>query len=387
MLLDYDNNESIYFKESLMLVSAEYVWLDGTEPTHEVRSKTRIVSLEKFSTNTNDYPLWSYDGSSTNQAEGSHSDLYLQPVRVIKDPIRQGANVVVLCEVLNPDKTPHITNTRAQLRYVLDNGGAEHEALLGFEQEYTLFSSGKPLGWPAEGYPPPQGPYYCGVGTNKAYGREIVEKHLAYCLDSDLCVYGINAEVMPGQWEYQVGYRGFPDDNLDALLICDHQVLARWLLSRTAEDYNVTVNLENKPVKGDWNGSGCHTNFSTKAMRDPKIGYDAILEAIDRLAANKDRHTSSYGHNLHERLTGEHETCSIHEFKYGVSDRGASIRIPLHVKEAGFGYLEDRRPGANSDPYIVAALLITTTTGLSCDWLNSLTSQKKELSKKTKVTA
>lgn len=349
---------------------AEYIWLDGTQPTQELRSKTRVVNHERLTTDPKDYPIWAYDGSSTYQSTGKFSDLFIVPVRVIKDPIRGNNNVLVLCEVCNPDHTPHHTNTRSKFRAVLANGGDAEEALLGFEQEYALFHGLNPLGWPSEGEPKPQGPYYCGVGTDKIFGREIVEKHLQYCIDAGLFIYGINAEVMPGQWEYQVGYRGFKSDNIDALTICDHQILARWLLHRTAEAFNVSVSFSNKPMKGDWNGSGCHANFSTKSMRNPKNGYDNILNIIDRLAKKHAQHIKFYGHNLHERLTGLHETCSIHDFKYGISDRGASIRIPINVKEQGCGYLEDRRPGANSDPYLVAACLLTTVCNLSWDWAN-----------------
>lgn len=361
-----------------MICFAEYIWLDGAKPTSELRSKTRLVNLDNFSSDPNDYPKWSYDGSSTNQAAGNYSDLLLIPVRVVRDPIRGGDNALVLCEVETLDNTPHHTNTRSKLRYVLANGGLEQEALFGFEQEYTLFNGRNPLGWPGEGYPRPQGPFYCGTGADKAYGREIVEQHMQACVDAGLCIYGINAEVMPGQWEYQVGYRGFENDNLDGLTICDHQMFARWLLCRIAEDFGVTVSFENKPVQGDWNGAGCHTNFSTKATRDTSTGYENILAVIEKLGAVHSLHIKHYGHNLEQRLTGDHETCPINEFRYGVSDRGASIRIPAQVKEKGCGYLEDRRPGANSDPYIVAALLITTCCDLSTDWLKEVEASKNK---------
>jgi len=351
-----------------MISFAEYIWLDGTQPTQELRSKTRTIHHDRLSTDPKDYPTWTFDGSSTYQATGKTSDLLIVPVRVIKDPIRGNNNVLVLAEVCNQDHTPHKTNTRSKLCQVLANGADSEEALLGFEQEYTLFDGANPLGWPEIGTPKPQGPYYCGVGADKAFGREVVEKHMQYCIDAGLCIYGVNAEVMPGQWEYQIGYRGFKDDTLDALTICDHQMLARWLLCRTAEAFGIVVSFDNKPIKGDWNGSGCHTNFSTKSMRDPKKGYDIILDIIDRLAKKHDQHIKFYGHNLHERLTGLHETCSITQFRYGISDRGASIRIPINVKEQGCGYLEDRRPGANADPYLVTACLLTTTCNLSWDW-------------------
>ena len=346
---------------------AEYIWLDGTKPTQELRSKSRILQLSSDNPDITEFPDWGFDGSSTYQSPGHHSDLVLKPVRVVPDPIRGNNNFLVLCEVFDSDNIPHVTNTRANLRNVLEAGGAAHDPWFGFEQEYVLFSGKTPLGWPEQGYPAPQGPFYCGVGAGKVFGREIIEQHMAYCLDAGLLMYGINAEVMPAQWEYQVGYRGFDGDIVDALTVCDHQWLARWLLCRTAEDYDVTISFDNKPVKGDWNGSGCHTNFSTKGMRAKGKGMALIKKAAELLAQNHDEHIKVYGHGLAERLTGHHETCSISEFRCGVSDRGASIRIPLHVSKQGYGYLEDRRPGANSDPYLVAARLIDTICNTDAD--------------------
>ena len=347
-----------------MVVMAEYIWLDGARPTQELRSKTKVIEHNELCLLETEYPEWSFDGSSTNQSSGGCSDLTLKPVRVVKDPIRGGDNTLVYCEVFNSDGIPHESNTRARLRQVLDAGGSKYDPWVGFEQEYTLFSGHNPLGWPDDGYPRPQGPFYCGVGADKVYGRQVVEKHLELCVQADLLVYGINAEVMPGQWEYQVGYRGFKEDKLDALTLCDHQYLARWLLCRVAEDYHVSVCFDNKPVKGDWNGAGCHTNFSTSAMRTPGEGLAAIKAAVALLEKNHQNHIRIYGHDLESRLTGEHETCSINEFRAGVADRAASIRIPAQVEENGFGYLEDRRPGANSEPYLVTACLITTICGL-----------------------
>ena len=339
---------------------AEYIWLDGAKPTQELRSKARLVQLKSNNPTASDFPEWGFDGSSTYQSQGHSSDLVLKPVRVVKDPIRGAGNFLVLCEVFDSENNPHPSNTRAPLRAILEAGGAAEEPWFGFEQEYALYTDKSPLGWPEQGYPSPQGPFYCGVGDGKVYGREVIERHLAYCVEAGLYIYGINAEVMPSQWEYQVGYRGFDQDEADALTHCDHQWLARWLLCRTAEEFGVAINFDNKPVKGDWNGSGCHTNFSTKAMRTKGKGLDVIKKAADALQKKHAEHIKVYGHGLAERLTGHHETCSINEFRCGVSDRGASIRIPLHVSKLGYGYLEDRRPGANSDPYLVAARLIST---------------------------
>jgi glutamine synthetase len=344
-------------------ILAEYIWLDGALPVRGLRSKARVIASPSEVIGVEDLPVWSYDGSSTYQATGHDSDLTLKPVRVVPDPIRGGRSVLALCEVFNPDGTPHETNTRARLREVLDAGAAEAEPYFGFEQEYALLSDGRPLGFPAEGYPAPQGPYYCSVGADVAYGRPVVEAHTKACLDAGLLLYGINGEVMPGQWEFQIGYRGM--ETVDPLLVADHLWIARWLLHRIAEDRGVTASFEQKPVKGDWNGSGKHTNFSTKAMRDPETGFEAIKYAVAALATRHAEHIAVYGYGLEERLTGAHETCSITEFKSGVADRGCSIRIPRHVAAAGYGYLEDRRPGANADPYEVAARILDTVCGAS----------------------
>lgn len=359
-----------------MLATVEYIWLDGSKPTQKLRSKTRIVELKDPENVTlKDFPIWSYDGSSTYQSQGHQSDLLLHPVYFVPDPIR-GEGFLVLNEVYQADGTPHSSNTRQVLRRVLQAAG-NCDPWFGFEQEYTFFSGHRPLGWPEHGFPKPQGPFYCAIGSEEIFGREIVEEHRRACLIAGLTLYGTNAEVMPSQWEYQVGYRGFSQDRNDALEFTDHQWLCRWLLCRIAEDYKVTVSFDNKPVKGDWNGTGCHANFSTKAMRDPKTGLQAIEKAINLLKGKHREHIAVYGDKLEERLTGHHETCNINEFRSGVAHRGASIRIPQQVKERGCGYLEDRRPGANSDPYLVAARLITTVQELDEKVFTGAASEQK----------
>ena len=326
-----------------MSYKAEYIWIDGTEPTARLRSKTKILADGK------ELPIWGFDGSSTNQAPGSNSDCVLQPVASYPDPIRGGDDVLVMCEVLLPDMTPHETNTRSLLRPVAEQY-ADQEPIFGIEQEYTFFKMGSPLGFPVGGFPAPQGIYYCGVGADEVFGRDVVEAHLEACLDAGIGISGINAEVMPGQWEFQVGPLG-PLDVSDQLWV------ARWLLYRVAEEFGIAATLDPKPVKGDWNGAGAHTNFSTKEMRE---GYDPIIKACEALAKNASEHVANYGSDIEHRLTGLHETAPWNEFSYGVSDRGASVRIPWQVEVDKKGYIEDRRPNANMDPYVVARLITDT---------------------------
>lgn len=332
-----------------MAFKAEYIWIDGAEPTHSLRSKTKIVP-----DGTTDFPIWGFDGSSTNQAPGANSDCVLRPVYSCKDPIRGTDNVLVMCEVLLPDMTPHPTNTRAACAKAAEKFAAE-EPWFGIEQEYTLFESdGKqPIGFPEGGFPGPQGPYYCGVGANLIFGREVSEDHATACVEAGIAIAGTNAEVMPGQWEFQIGPVG-------ALEVSDQLWVARWLLQRIAEEYGVVVSIDPKPVIGDWNGAGAHTNYSTKAMRE---SYQPIIDACEALGKNIDEHIAGYGSGNERRLTGLHETQSIDQFSYGVSDRGASVRIPWQVEVDQKGYLEDRRPASNMDPYQVTRLLIETTCG------------------------
>lgn len=342
-----------------MLSQATYIWIDGAKPTHSLRSKVRIIQHPEGVMTLADFPEWGYDGSSTYQAVGNDSDLILKPVNFVTDPLLGDGDYLVLCEVMNPDDTPHPTNRRAILRQVVEKI-TEHDPWFGFEQEYTLFNGSTPLGWPTRGYPAPQGPFYCGVGADEAFGRDLVDTHTQACIDAGIMIFGNNAEVMPGQWEFQIGYRGIENETADPLTTSDHVWLARWLLYRIGEDLNITATLDPKPVKGDWNGAGQHTNFSIKAMRDPKTGKKSMMDAIKKLETKHMEHIRVYGAGLNERLTGEHETAHISEFSYGVSDRGASIRIPRSVEKSGVGYLEDRRPGANANPYNVASALLAT---------------------------
>ncbi len=371
-----------------MKVIAEYLWLDGKNlvkdetgnvkldlnKNPDVRSKTKIIEMphgtkvEDLSAEMNRLPVWGFDGSSTNQAEGHFSDCVLKPVKVYLDPIRAKArpdylSVLVLNEVFDvPGDKTHQSNTRALLRGLAEKY-KEQEFWFGIEQEYTFmriddkdFSRiARPLGFPkGEGFPEPQGKYYCGNGADKIIGREIVEEHMYACMDAKLVIDGTNSEVMPGQWEFQMG-NGTKESS--PLRVADDLVIARYLLSRIGEKFGIIASLEAKPAKGDWNGAGAHNNFSTKEMRESSACFDRIIEKFRR---RQREHIAVYGEGIEERLTGKNETCSYTEFRAGVSDRGASIRIPWQVAAKGRGYLEDRRPCANMDPYVVMASILET---------------------------
>ncbi len=323
----------------------DYLWLDGCTPT-QIRYKTKVVKEPLKVPEWGFDPIWGFDGSSTEQADGDSSDCVLKPVRVYPNPLESNSSIV-LCEVFNVDDTPHSSNTRRLLEDTLISTNISSE-WVGFEQEYTLFKDGRPLGWPEVGEPAPQGDYYCG----RNIGENISREHLNACIEAGISICGTNAEVMLGQWEYQIGAGG-------SLNMSDDLWVARWLLERICEKHKLQVSLHPKPIEGDWNGAGCHTNFSTKEMRE-NGGYDKILEACDKLSNNPQEHIDSYGIDNDKRLTGLHETCSITEFRYGVSDRGASIRIPWQVEKNGKGYLEDRRPASNCDPYVVSQKLVET---------------------------
>lgn len=330
-----------------MTAKLEYIWLDGYKPTQSLRSKTMI--RKNFGGTLAECPMWSFDGSSTEQADGSSSDCLLKPVAIFPDPARING-YLVMTEVLNADGTPHASNGRATI------GEDDDDYWFGFEQEYFLWDieTDLPPGFPPGGYPRPQGPYYCSAGANNAFGRDCVEEHLDICLEAGLNVEGINAEVAAGQWEFQIFAKG-------AKQAGDEIWVARYLLERAGEAYGYSINWHPKPLGAtDWNGSGMHANFSNGVMRDTG-GEDVMKGICEAFGKNIKRHIDVYGADNDQRLTGLHETQSIDKFSYGVSDRGASIRIPVGTIEDGWkGRLEDRRPASNADPYKVAAAIIKT---------------------------
>lgn len=327
------------------MTKVEYIWVDGSLPSASLRSKTKILNQDEI--NIDELPLWSFDGSSTNQADGDKSDCVLKPIRWYNNPLEGNNSILVLCEVLNVDGTPHESNNRHKLEKLFEKHSLQ-DPWVGFEQEYTLFKNDRPFGWPEEGEPEPQGDYYCGRNS----GEFIARRHMDVCMSAGITISGINSEVMLGQWEYQIGVESI-------LKASDDLWVARWLMEKIASKNNIQVSLDPKPVEGDWNGAGCHTNFSTKAMRE-NDGDLVIHRAIKSLQKNHEDHIKYYGDGNDKRLTGIHETCNIDEFKWGISDRTASIRIPWQVAQDGKGYFEDRRPSANCDPYLVSVKLLET---------------------------
>ena len=316
----------------------EYIWLDGYKPEPSLRSKIKVTSERKA-------PDWAFDGSSTQQAEGGNSDCLLIPVQQYENPLADGS--LVMCQVETGDHETHPSNSRVSAEEVVAN-----EWWFGFEQEFFLTDKeGNPLGW-EDGIPAPQGDYYCGVGASNVQGREISDAHMDACLDAGIELTGTNAEVALGQWEYQVLGKGIKAG--------DDLWMSRYLLHKVAEEFGVSVNLHPKPKEGDWNGSGMHTNFSNEEMRS-KGSEELFYSMCEKLGAVHSEGIASYGSDNDKRLTGLHETQSIDQFSYGVSDRGASIRIPIYTVEHNWnGYLEDRRPASNADPYKIISHIVGT---------------------------
>jgi len=336
----------------------EYIWLGGNQ---ELRSKTRVLDFSSDSDFLpfNTLPHWNYDGSSTKQAIGSDSEVMIYPVAGYNDPFRGEQCYLVFCDTYTPDGTP-LSNNHRTWAASLFNTCTEEEPWYGIEQEYFLINprTGRPLGFPpGNSFPNPQGQYYCSVGCDNAFGREIASEHLRLCLRAGLTMSGMNAEVAPGQWEYQVG----PCVGIDA---GDEVWVSRYILERVAEKYGVSVCLEPKPIKGDWNGSGCHTNYSTRSMREgygDKNGLHFIETAIEALSTKHVEHMKVYGSGNEERMTGEHETAHFDVFSCGRANRGASVRIGNDTIKDKQGYFEDRRPSSNMDPYLVTGILFKTT--------------------------
>ncbi|KAH9707188.1 glutamine synthetase cytosolic isozyme 1-1 [Citrus sinensis] len=324
---------NLNLSESTEKVIAEYVWIGGSGM--DLRSKAR--TLPAPTTDPTKLPKWNYDGSSTNQAPGDDSEVILYPQTVFKDPFRRGNNILVMCDAYTPAGEPIPTNKRFNAAKVFGHPDVvAEEPWYGIEQEYTLLQKdiNWPLGWPA-------------------LGRDIVNSHYKACLYAGINISGINGEVMPGQWEFQVG----PCVGISS---GDQLWMARYILERITEIAGVVLSFDPKPIKGDWNGAGAHANYSTKSMRNDG-GIDVIKKAIEKLGKRHGEHIAAYGEGNERRLTGRHETADINTFSWGVANRGASIRVGRDTEKEGKGYFEDRRPASNMDPYVVTSMIAETT--------------------------
>ena len=324
----------------MTMLCAEYIWIDAY---NKLRSKTKVCPDGVIDD-------WNYDGSSTGQALGFESEVTLKPCALFNDPFRGGNNKLVLCSTHLPDGTPHTTNFRDSADNIFSIWN-DSKPWFGLEQEYFIMDpkTDKPLGYQEEDT---QGRFYCSVGTRNAFGRQVAEEHLSLCLQAGVRICGINAEVAPGQWEFQIGI-------CEGIEAGDNLWVARWILERVAEKHGVWINYHPKPLKGEWNGSGCHINFSTREMRAVG-GIYKIYEAIEKLKDTHMDHMSTYGSNNDLRMTGKHETASYDQFSHGTGDRTASIRIGKETVRNGHGYFEDRRPGSNVDPYKATSMIVGT---------------------------
>lgn len=365
--------------KEIFVIPIEYVWIGGYCSNYSygplnyikpftLRSKTKIIYTSKNILTLEDIPIWNYDGSSTNQSETKKSEVFIAPKAMFNDPFRENGKLVLCDTYLDSEcKTPHESNTRYNADKIFSQK-IDEEPWYGIEQEFFLMKSSDnyPIGFDSL---IPQGQYYCSVGNNNSFGRDIIEKIAKYAIFAGVKLSGWNAEVAPGQWEFQVG-------PLTGISAGDHLWILRYIMERCTENTPYYIELHPKPiinniiesdikniswtVPTDWNGSGAHTNYSTKNMRQIG-GLDIIKKAIDKLYVNHSEHIKYYGEYNNLRLSGKCETSSIDNFTFGVSDRTASIRIPSETVKNGFGYFEDRRPSSLMDPYKVTSMIFATT--------------------------
>jgi glutamine synthetase len=338
-----------------MKLVLEYVWIGGKQELH---SKTRIIETETEQLSIKDIPLWNYDGSSTSQAEINNSDVILMPVALFRDPFRSNKNAfLVMCETKRNDGTV-LENSYREWANNIFNKDLMQEPWFGIEQEYFFVDTTTrlPVGYKEDIIQDKKKIHYCGVGGEHIFGRDIVELHMNACLTAGITISGINAEVAPSQWEYQIG----PCVGIHA---GDHLWMSRYLLERVSERFGVSISWEPKPVSSI-NGSGCHVNYSTKLMReghDKKSGLVYINEAVECLKNTHEEHMKVYGKDNEKRMTGKNETSNYTDFTYGYGSRNTSVRIGHDVVKHKKGYFEDRRPASNMDPYLVTAKIFETT--------------------------
>jgi glutamine synthetase len=336
----------------------EYIWIDGNST---LRSKNRLMDFPTgHSISITNLPIWNFDGSSTNQAETADSERFLKPVYICNNPFtRETPGLLVMCAVYNDLAltVPAVNNNYEAARVIFDKHG-DTDPWFGFEQEFFLFQRENTN---MKLVPPqlesmdtcnPQGQYYCSVGSENAFGRDLINSFIDHCISAELGLYGTNAEVAPGQWEFQIG-------TVKGIAAAHELWLARYILLRVAESYDLCISLHPKPYN-HINGSGCHTNFSNKLTR-ANGGFEAMKRMFAKLEGCHKEHIDNYGSDNSLRLTGIHETSSMERFTWSVAGRHTSVRVGREVAMNGSGYFEDRRPASNCDPYLVSSLLVKNT--------------------------
>ncbi len=326
----------------------EYIWIGGKG---EIRSKTRVIH-NFLPADLTHIPEWNYDGSSTWQAvSNGDTEIVLKPCQVYKNPLIALDNAecyLVLCDTYNSNGNPTSTNHR-HLANELFEKGEEYEPWFGLEQEYFMEIESKSI-FDTDScyYDDDDGVHYCGDSCDNIE-RKIAEEHMHACIKTGLQISGINSEVSNFQWEFQIG-------PCEGILAADELIIARYLLQRIAEKYNVIIIYDPKPIN-TINGSGCHINFSTYRTRYPDSGIEEIHRCIKCLSEKHEDTIKVYGDDNDLRLTGFHETSSYDNFSWGVGTRNTSVRIPNHVIREKCGYFEDRRPASNIDPYLATSTL------------------------------
>ncbi len=330
----------------------EYIWLDAK---NNFRSKIRVLDN---SNGISEIPSWNYDGSSTGQASTESSEVIIKPRATFFNPLLKQLNdnqpnLLCVCDTYDINGNPLSNNHRYNAEKIFDLK-KEEEPWFGLEQEYFMYKKGyyAPLNYSPDVV---QGKFYCSPIVHDKIGVEIAEEHLIMCCNAGIKISGINAEVAPGQWEFQVG----PCIGISA---GDHMMAARYILERIAAKKDIKICLHPKPLH-HINGSGCHINYSTKSMREEN-GLDKIIEAVEKLKLKHKEHMEVYGDFNELRMTGLHETSSYDNFSCGYGSRKTSIRIGYDTINNKCGYFEDRRPASNIDPYITTGMIFKTTCDL-----------------------
>jgi glutamine synthetase len=350
-----DNNNILKGLNQRQTINIEYIWLGGFG---HIRSKTRTIEIQKEPTSVTDIPKWDFNGLRTYQSQQEEEgDIVLVPVSLYNDPFRGGENKLVLCETYHLTGEPTFSNFRHFAAKLFNEDNIrEYDPWFGIEQEYILVKYigteiKWPFGWTPGEFPKGNDEFYCANGDHLSFGRPIIEAHFKACLYSGVDIYGINSEFLPSQWEFQVGTsRGIKS--------ADDLILARFILIRIAEAYDISISFEAKLFK-DWCGSGGHTNFSCKETRAPG-GLDIIIQKhMPKLEKYHKECIALYGEGNKARLMGMYDAPDIDNFEYGIMNRRASIRIPQKTNDEMKGFYEDRRPAANLDPYIVMSLIFS----------------------------